>query len=69
MGSVHNSSQSATGTRVDFRWKYAKFIGYLGRARTGELDLDLVIAGHYQVPRTQYPVRPIAGVASSKMRA
>lgn len=61
MGSVHNSSQSATGTRVDFRWKYAKFNGYLGPARA-ELDLDLVIAG-------QYPVRSIAGVASSKMRA
>lgn len=58
MGSVHNSSQSATGTRVDFRWKYVKFIGYLGRARTGELDLDLVIAGQYQVPSTQCALSP-----------
>lgn len=56
MGSVHNSSQSATGTRVDFKWKYAKFNGYLGNVRAGhELDwtglesyLDLVIAGQQQ---------------------
>jgi len=27
MGSVHNSSQSETGTRVDFSWKYSKFNG------------------------------------------
>lgn len=48
----------------------AKFNGYLGRARA-ELDLDLVIAGQYPVPSAQWVLlcRPIAGVASSEMRA
>lgn len=48
----------------------AKFNGYLGSAR-GELDLDMVIAGQYQVHSTQWVLlcRPIAGLASSKMRA